>query len=325
MPGTLLVHATDLRFVADAPWTPGTTYRLTLMSDTGGQGCNAGQVCGMNGDSASFDPLNGTSGNGASGGPNLVIDFTAAMPDGSTFMVTSATPYADINGDGAVDGNEAINDANRAGLTITGTTGIISDASFSNPRCPQSAMAGEDCMFMSGALPVELGALQTGCTLPDGTTATCVPVTLTPQVMYGTTVTLQATPTVPITINTATGTSVMRLREPQGGGPITGYITTDADGKPTMQVALDLYLDAPDMSLPVGSEDLHSKALSVVLAGPVTVQVDGRMAIAAANVATVPVTVNISALGLNGSVEMALPAGEMKLELVSPVLRGAPQ
>jgi hypothetical protein len=321
--GTLLVHATDLRFVADAPWVPGTSYQLTLVSDPN-QNCNAGEVCGMNGNSASFDPLNGTQGTGASGGPNLVIPFTAAMPSNQTFMVTQALPFADINGDGAVDGNEAINDSNRAGLTIQGTSGIVSSASFSNPRCPQSATSGEDCMFLSGAMPVELGDVQAGCALPDGTTAACVPVTLSPQGMYGTTVTLSAK--VVININSATGTSVMRIREPSGGGPIMGYIVAGSGGTPQMQVALDLYLDAPDLSLPASSHDLHSKPLSVVLAGPVTVQSDGRMAIAASNIADVPLTVNITAIGVaSGSVKMTLPAGEMKLQLVSPLLRGAAQ
>ena len=56
----------------------------------------------------------------------------------------------------------------------------------------------------------------------------------------------------------------MRLREP-AGGPVTGYIIDDG-GEPTMVVALDLYMDAPDLSLPlVDGHDLHSKPLSISL------------------------------------------------------------
>ena len=322
VPGTLVRHDRDLRFVADAPWTPGTSYRLTLVSG-GNKNCDAGEICGLNGDAASFDPLNGTTGTGASGGPDLAIDFVGAPASDATFMVTGAAPFTDINGDGQVDGAEAIVDANRAGLQITGTTGAISDASFDNPRCPDGAPSGESCMYLAGAMPVELGDVQQGCALPDGTTASaCIPVTLTPQAMYATSMSMSAT--VGISISTSTGTSVMRIREPSGGGPIVGYIVTGSDGKPTMELALELYMDAPDMSIPLSSHDLHSQAAVGGARRAGDVLPDGRIAIAASNVADVPVTVNISApLGISGGVVMALPAGQMKLQLVSPPLRGA--
>jgi hypothetical protein len=52
---------------------------------------------------------------------------------------------------------------------------------------------------------------------------------------------------------------------------------------------------------------------------------DGRIAIAAISTADVDVTVNISGpLGISGSIQMQIPAGQMKLQLVSPLLRGAP-
>jgi hypothetical protein len=90
-----------------------------------------------------------------------------------------------------------------------------------------------------------------------------------------------------------------------------------------MLVALDLYMDAPDMSIPLSSHDLHSKKLSLQLKGPVTFLADGRIAIAAKNVADAPIVVNISApLGISGGVEMILPAGGMKLQLLSRPLRG---
>jgi len=38
----------------------------------------------------------------------------------------------------------------------------------------------------------------------------------------------------------------------------------------------------------------------------------------------VPITVNINApLGISGSVDMVLPAGQMRLQLVSPPVRGS--
>ena len=82
-------------------------------------------------------------------------------------------------------------------------------------------------------------------------------------------------------------------------------------------------MDAPDLSLPLSSHDLHSKPLSLSLEGPLTFLPDGRIAIALSNVADVPLEINIDApLGIGGSVGLVLPRGEMKLQLLSPQLRG---
>jgi len=80
---------------------------------------------------------------------------------------------------------------------------------------------------------------------------------------------------------------------------------------------------SPHFSLPVSSHDLHSKPLSTVLRGPMRFLPDGRIALALANVAALPITVTITAVGLlPGTVQMLIPAGEMKVQLVSPPLRG---
>jgi hypothetical protein len=106
---------------------------------------------------------------------------------------------------------------------------------------------------------------------------------------------------------------------------VRGYII-DRGGTPTMVVALDLYMDAPDMDVVLSSHDLHSKPISVALEGPVTFLPDGRIAIGLANVADVPVAVTIEApLGLGGTVSMLVPEGEMKLQLVSVAPRGVPR
>jgi hypothetical protein len=118
----------------------------------------------------------------------------------------------------------------------------------------------EGCMYLLGAMPVQLGELETNCPLPDGSTApSCVPIEIGPQAMYATSLSMDAS--VGITINTDTGTSVMRIREPAGGGPVKAFIV-DGGGTPKMIVALDLYMDAPDMSIPLSSHDLQSKPLA---------------------------------------------------------------
>jgi hypothetical protein len=113
----------------------------------------------------------------------------------------------------------------------------------------------------------------------------------------------------------------MRIRE-RADGPLEGYIV-DRGGVPTMVVALELYMDAPDMSLPLIQHDMKSKTLSVALEGPLTFGADGRIILALSNTRDVPISVGINApLGLTGAVNLVVPAGEMKLELVSRPRRG---
>jgi hypothetical protein len=320
VPGTLIRRDRSITFVPDQDWTVGTTYRLTLVSGTN-TSCGAGVLCGITG-AASFDPLSGMDGTGAAGGPNLIVPFTATAPSGATYMVAGAEPFTDLNGNGQVDTGETPSTDNFAALKIVATGGIISAASFNDADCIPSTPEKEDCMYLTGAMPVEMQPVMMGCTLPDGTSAgACVPVVIAPEPMYATSMSMTATVVVGIT--TTTETSVMRVREP-ASGPVTGYIFDDA-GTPKLMVKLDLYLDAPDMSVTLSTHDLHSKPLSLLLEGPLTFLPDGRISIAAANTADVPITINVSNSLLGaGHVDLVMPAGEMKLQLVSRSLRGLP-
>lgn len=317
MPGTLLVGERNLTFVPDRPWIVGGHYRLTLVSG-GDEDCDPGELCGLAG-AASFDPLAGTEG-GDRGGPPLVVDFTGVEAGAGTLMLAAASPTTDLNGSGFVDAGEEERDGNRAALRITGTTGDVGDAAFEGEDCLPGTPGVEACMYLAGAMPVELGEVTTDCPLPDGSTApVCLPVTLSAEAMYATSVAMTAS--VGVSITTDTGTSVMRIREPTAG-PVEGAII-DRDG-PTMVVALDLYMDAPDMSIPLSSHDLHSKPLTASLEGPVSFLPDGRIVIELSNTDPLPVEVSIDApLGLAGSVQMVVPSGEMKLTLVSPPPRGS--
>ncbi len=316
--GTFMTHNRTVSFVPDRPWVVDKRYRVRLVSGTN-NGCAAGELCGVFGTAASFDPLGGTT-NGGGGGPDLSIQFLGAPAVTSTFLITDAGPFTDLNGSGFVESGEPLADQNRAALNITGTTGDVSQAHFTSPDCLPAMPGTQACMYLLGSMPVEMGALTSSCPLPDGSSAaSCIPVAIAAQAMLATSVSMNATAI--IGIDTDTGTSVMRVREP-AGGPVTGYII-DRAGTPTMVVKLELYMDAPDMSIPLSSHDLHSKPLSVTLQGPVTFLPDGRIAISVQNTAALPVEVKIDApLGVAGSVKMQVPAGEMKLQLYSPPLRG---
>lgn len=320
VPGTLLVRERGFSFLPDKPWTIGAHYRLSLISGTNGT-CDTGELCGVNNEPASFDPLAGAE-NGDAGGPNLVIDFTAVPPTGATAMLARTLPFTDVNGSGTVDPGEVPADQNRAALRITGTTGQVTSAELTSPDCLPGTPETEACMYLLGALPVALGEVTTSCPLPGGGTApSCVPITMSPQTMYATSVAMHAVLSNVVPIDSVTNTSMMRIREP-ASGPLIGYII-DGGGTPKMVAALDLYMDAPDLDLPLTTHDLHSKKLSVSLEGPVSFLPDGRIAIAAANTMELPIEVVISStLGVVGSVKMVVPKNEMKLQLVSAPIRG---
>jgi hypothetical protein len=321
VPGTLRVHDRALEFVPDQPWTVGTHYRVTLISG-GNSSCDAGDVCGIT-DAASWDPLKGTT-SSAGGGPPLVIDFTAAPATTDTLMFGGTTPFTDINGSGYLDGAEQPVLTNAAPLRITGHTGDIDQAQLAGSDCVPSTPELENCIYVQGVMPTQLTSLQQNCTLPDGTVApVCMPVVLAPEAMYGTSVTINATIATVFNTNADTGTAILRLRQP-AGGPLTAYIIDDG-GTAAMVAKLDFYMDAPDLSLPLSTHDLHSKQLSATLKGPVQFLPDGRFSITAANVADVKLAVHIDALGgvLSGDIDLLVPAGLMKLQLASPPIRGA--
>jgi Bacterial Ig-like domain len=324
VPGTLIRHDRAISFLPEAPWQLGQRYRLTLVSGND-RTCSDGEICGITAQAASFDPLAGVT-SGAAGGPNLSIDFTGASASDATLMITEATPFTDVNGSGFIEAGEQVRDDNRVALRILGTEGLISSASFDAADCVPETPEKEGCMYLSGAMPVGLLPLAHGCALPGGeTAASCVPVVLSPQAMYATSVAMHATAL--FSIPATTGMSVLRIREPSDG-PITGYLIDD-QGTPTLVLQLQLYLDAPDMNIDVPlvtpSHDLHSKQLMpVTLRGPMRFLPDGRIAISVSNVADVPVDVTIT-LGASGTVHMVVPRGEMKLQLVSPPLRGGLQ
>jgi hypothetical protein len=316
--GTLMARDRTLTFVPDQPWEIGKRYKLTLVSG-GNASCDAGELCGMS-SAANFDPLNGNE-SGDAGGPSLVIAFTAVPPTGGTFLMTAPFPVTDVNGSGQRETSEPLRDDNRAALRIVSTSGSVNSATFTGPDCIPSTTTKETCMYLTGSMPADMGELTTDCPLPGGQSApVCVPVRLSPQSMYGTSI--EMTANIGINVTTPTGMQTMRIREP-ANGPVMGYIV-DRDGTPTMIVELELYMDAADMSLPLGAgHDLRSKKLGVILEGPLQFQPDGRIAIVLANTADLPVQVKISPplLG-DGFVNMIVPKGEMKLSLVSPPQRG---
>jgi hypothetical protein len=325
--GTLRLRDRGMSFVPDQPWQVGKRYRLTLVSNlTMGPGddrCDAGELCGTSNVAVSLSPLDhGSAGELARA--NLVIDFTGAAATTATLATMETAPSGDVNGSGTLDPGEPASDDNRVALRITGTSGNVTAASFSVPDCIAATPEAEACMALSAALPVTL-LPAAHCTAPGGGDVSCVPVALSPQLVVATSLRLRATAvdgSTTVDLNMVTNALMMRLRE-SSAGPAMGYIIDD-HGTPTFVATLELYLDAPDMRIGFGFDhDLRAKQLSIDVRGPVRFLPDGRIAIAVANVAEVQIDVGIhGGGGVAGKVQMMMPLGELKLQLVSPPLRG---
>ena len=319
--GTLRLRDRAVSFVPDQPWQVGKHYRLTLISGPDAS-CDSGELCGINGVAVYLSPLQRVVPNAAVR-TNLVLDFTGAAATTATLALMQTVPIGDVNGSGTIDPGEPASDDNRVALRITGASGVLSSASFPVTDCIAATPEVEACSALSAALPVALLPAAHDCALPGGgTAASCVPVALSVEQVVGTSLPLNATLITGQTINNNdTHDLVMRLREPPDG-PAMGYIIDD-HGTPTFVATLALYLDAPGLQLVLVDHDLHSKPLSVAVRGPLRFLPDGRIAIAVANTADVLIDVNLLQLGTAvGAVHMVMPLGGLKLQLVSPPLRG---
>lgn len=350
VPGTLTVDSRSIRFKPTQPWENGVNYRLTLVSGNDAT-CSAGEICGRNGLPLNPDPLRGAkSGDAGSGNSttndnrNLTIRFQgeAARGGDAVYLPLKLEPYTDSNGNGAVDATESGRIENSARVTVTATGGIIGSAS----------VVGDSRIYLNGSLPVTVGLPEVldvdgadwGMTIESDLQ---IPVHIHPGILYGTSIrinpvadvsqldllgmcilpvisaicdSLADLPEVP------TGLNVLRLRE-TGGQPVKGYIVQEAGlEQPQFIAKLDLYMDAPDMTVLSGlaGHDLKSKLLpGVTVKGPITFMPDGRIVIELVNVKPVDLQVMISALGGNiGWIGLQIPKETMQLRLIGEPLKG---
>lgn len=324
--GTLQRRDRELRFVPNAPWTPGAAYRLTLVAGrVAGPACAAGGICGRNGRPLNTHPLDGA-GPTTGGGPDVVIDFTGAPATIDTYQPLASDPAADQNGNGYLDAGERATDGNRIAMEIASFDGVVTSASLNGLDCLVDRPGQQVCSHVTATLPVSIGGVIASCPIdaegrPSTAPNPCIEVRVLPNSILGTSISMSTTAfgIVPIS-NLPTGVMVMRLREQ--GAPIHGYILREPGvADPEFVIRQDVYVDTPDLSIPLATHDLASKPLSVVLKGPVTFRADGRMDVALRNLADVSMKVNISALLLPGSIDLRIPAGEMRITLAGPVLR----
>ena len=296
--GTVFIKDRNIRFVPSGDWKVGERYHLTIVagSDTN---CDAGEICGVY-PTPGGRPLNTNQlADEDAGGPDLIMPFETASSASGIFTTLLGTPYTDINGNGEVDSDETKRDENRVGLVVTGRQGIIVKASID----------GENRIFLNTTMLTSIGSLD-----EQGR----IPVTIYPQAILGTSINLK-TLAIIIPLTVPTHVAVMRIR-----APARGYITESESG-PRFSTTMNLYFDNPAIEVLGGlaDVDLHSKALSMTLEGPVSFLPDGRMLITLSNTTPVDISVKISMGVLDvGHVYLQIPVGEAKIQLMGKAPKG---
>lgn len=322
--GTLVKRDRELRFLPNAPWAPGTAYRVTLVAGANGT-CAAGEVCGRNGKPLNSDPLAGAAA-ASGGGPDVAVSFTGAPATIDTYQPLASDPVADLDASGYLDATERANDQNRVAMELAGYGGLITAASLAGPDCLPDRPGTQVCSYLDATLPSSIQGVLASCPIDaQGRASTapipCVQVRVFPSVTTGTSIATNSTAAgyVPL-FNLPTGVQLMRLRETDG--PIHGYILNEAGAAdPQFVVTQDLYLDAPDLVVPFAAHDFKSKPLRVTLKGPVTFGRDGRMRVALRSLADVSLRVTFTSFTIPGNIDFLIPAGEMRLTISGPPLR----
>lgn len=338
--GTLITETRSFKFIPRNHLSTGTQYRFTMVSGADTT-CDAGEICGENGIPLNPDPLNGGEAADAGGG-NIVSLFQVTSVNEDVFLPLRLEPFTDINGSGYVDATETPRLENKAGVVISGIGGIVSRADFLDE--PGGNIIPEASIYMSGGLPVTISEPEplTIDSAPWNMTLagdSQIPVRIHPGALYGTSITMDADAVVlgfiPVPISdVSTGVSILRLRE-TNGEPIIGYIV-DEEGvdQPQFIAQLDLYMDAPDMNIEVDipvlggfinvNHNLHSLPITATVKGPITFLEDGRIRIEQANVGAIELTIEVTSVAGDGSIDLTIPEGAMQLQVIGNPLKGRP-
>ena len=88
---------------------------------------------------------------------------TAATPD--SLQPLETLPFADLNANGDLESGETPNDDNRVAMEVTGTGGIVTDASLNGADCVASRSGTQVCTALHAQLPVMVGAVQASALL----------------------------------------------------------------------------------------------------------------------------------------------------------------
>lgn len=346
--GRLEKNQQRVRFYPDQPWEKGAFYRYTLLSEEYADGdsanCDA-VVCGENGMALQTDALEDPTDNG---GQPLEIYFEGSESLNTVFTPLRNLPIRDTNSnyivDCIVDGNidlsgtdclepfdhevdpqddsQFLPSANAAKLGISSTqdvtilggdgearVGCIVDG----PECPENKF-----IYQTYGLNTEV----VGPATDPETGKTGVRVLLYPTLLITSSISVYLdndTSLDDFVLNPddpqVTGPQILRMRYADNGsgrrdGLIEGIIIEGDDGRPTFKTSAELTLDAPNLTLPLGSalrHNLYSYPFTLELDGPITFFDDGRMQIEqrTKNVPEIDVLVSANDAFVGGAIDFA--------------------
>ena len=330
VPGRLKVEARTLTFIPDQPWEDGAAYRYTLQSVNRASGqqpddCVSGEaICSQAGKRLQTALLEGPEPDW--GGPDLEIHFRGAPVTDSVFQALNNLPTADVNANGFFDDGEPGYGDGEPAVNTTRLEVLGGSTLTQNPRLACDTPERCDIQVV-GALNSEVigpGEYDDPRT-EQQERLPAVRVGLYPTQILASSVTVKADVLIEggIPIESPTGTQVMRMRHPEDGGLIPGWIVATDQG-PEFRADVDLYLDAPYLEAPLGGQhNQHSYPLTMELTGPVTFLPNGRMVINQVNGNVIPISVELTELlgFLGASIHLQIPAGAVKLQYLGVPLK----
>jgi len=330
VPGRLKVEARTLTFIPDQPWEDGAAYRYTLQSVNRASGqqpddCVSGEaICSRAGKRLQTALLEGPEPDW--GGPDLEIHFRGAPVTDSVFQALNNLPTADVNANGFFDDGEPGYGDGEPAVNTTRLEVLGGSTLTQNPRLACDTPERCDIQVV-GALNSEVigpGEYDDPRT-EQQERLPAVRVGLYPTQILASSVTVKADVLIEggIPIESPTGTQVMRMRHPEDGGLIPGWIVATDQG-PEFRADVDLYLDAPYLEAPLGGQhNQHSYPLTMELTGPVTFLPNGRMVINQVNGNVIPISVELTELlgFLGASIHLQIPAGAVKLQYLGVPLK----
>lgn len=330
VPGRLEAGARTLTFIPDQPWEDGAAYRYGLQSVNRASGqqpddCVSGEaICSQAGKRLQTALLEGPEPDW--GGPDLEIHFRGAPATDSVFQALNNLPSADINANGFFDDGEPGYGDGEPGVNTTRLEVLGGSTLTQNPRLACDTPERCDIQVV-GALNSEVigpGEYDNPRT-EQQERLPAVRVGLYPTQILASSVTVEADVLIEggIPIESPTGTQVMRMRHPEDGGLIPGWIVATDQG-PEFRADVDLYLDAPYLEAPLGGQhNQHSYPLTMELTGPVTFLPNGRMVINQVNGNVIPISVELTQLlgFLGASIHLQIPAGAVKLQYLGVPLK----
>jgi len=344
--GIVNLAGNNLSFSPDGGLEVGASYLFEInVGDD--DNCDNGELCGDNGLPVEINPLDDSR---TAGGGSIVIPFTAVAANGGVYQPMLSRVRTDIDGSNSIDGNEtgSVGSSIDVRMDLCNSR-TCSDLKINNRRVCASpdaepAVAGYSCnadapttdldarivggniAYSDVVLPITVG-------LPEEDPTTGgqrIPVRVPPIAQY-TTGLEQRVSVLILNLDVPTGGLVFRFQQNGRPGTATtpiGYISTDAAGvESRFTIDLNVLVDAPELNIPTGGRhNLINRVTSVRFSSLIEFDEQGRFALDLRNQEAIKLPTRISGtlFGLsNGTVTFEVPAGGLKLDVVSRLVPGA--